>query len=371
MTISLPLYPGFSAGPREIASTPEVDALLKAGAPVAIGVSGGKDSCALAFALKAHIGGLEHSGPRLLIHSDLGRTEWKDSLPTCERLANATGMELVVVRRQAGDMLARWLTRWSNNVERYLNLSCVKLILPWSTPSMRFCTSELKVDVICGYLTRRFPGKTILSASGIRADESVQRRHAPIAKAQPKLLRISRGTTGLDWHPILGWCVEDVWAICREQGFALHEAYTRYGSSRVSCCFCILGSQRDLRAAAGCEDNQELYRLMVDLEIASTFAFQGGEWLGDVSPGLLAQEQRNLLPRAKSGALDREEAEARIPTHLLYTKGWPTCVPTWEEAQLLAEVRRDVATAVGLPLSFVDPAEIIARYQYLMAQKEN
>ena len=43
----------------------------------------------------------------------------------------------IVVRRAAGDMMDRWLKRWSNNLARYVNLNCVKLILPWSTPSMR------------------------------------------------------------------------------------------------------------------------------------------------------------------------------------------------------------------------------------------
>jgi hypothetical protein len=38
-------------------------------------------------------------------------------------------------------MLDRWEKRWQNNVSRYEDLSCVKVILPWSTPQMRFCTS--------------------------------------------------------------------------------------------------------------------------------------------------------------------------------------------------------------------------------------
>jgi 3'-phosphoadenosine 5'-phosphosulfate sulfotransferase (PAPS reductase)/FAD synthetase len=356
-----------------IASTPEVDGLLAAEAPVAIGVSGGKDSCAMAFALVEQLDGIGHAGPRILIHSDLGRTEWKDSLPTCERLAKATGVELVVVRRKAGDMLARWQGRWTNNVERYLTLSCVKLILPWSTPSMRFCTSELKMDVICAELVRRFGGRTILSASGIRADESANRAQAPVAKRQPKLCRASRKpvriTTGLDWHPILRWSVDDVWSLCRQRGFLMHEAYTRYGSSRVSCCFCILGNNGDLLAAAGCDDNHDLYRQMVALEAVSTFAFQGGEWLGDVAPHLLTAEILDGVRQAKEAGKRREAAEARIPKHLLYTKGWPTCVPAHEEAVLLASVRLAVATAVGLTPTFTDPDQIIARYEELMRMK--
>lgn len=55
-----------------VATTPEIDRLLNDGAPVAIGVSGGKDSSAVAFATVAHLDRIGHSGPRVLIHSDPG-----------------------------------------------------------------------------------------------------------------------------------------------------------------------------------------------------------------------------------------------------------------------------------------------------------
>lgn len=45
---------------------------LAVNAPVAIGVSGGKDSCALAFAVVEHLDTIGHAGPRLLVHADLG-----------------------------------------------------------------------------------------------------------------------------------------------------------------------------------------------------------------------------------------------------------------------------------------------------------
>ncbi|MEW6212844.1 MAG: phosphoadenosine phosphosulfate reductase family protein, partial [Acidobacteriota bacterium] len=362
-TQGVPLVGGFF-----LSVPPETEALLRAGSPVAIGVSGGKDSCAVAFATVDYLNSIDHSGPRLLIHSDLGRTEWRDSLPTCERLAHALDLEIVVVRRKSGDMLDRWQQRWRNNVARYAHLQCVKLILPWSTPAMRFCTSELKTAIICRYLVNRFPGQFIISASGIRREESPSRAKKPIVEVQAKLT--SKTTRGLDWRPIIEWKKSDVFAYLDEKGFELHEAYRVYGSSRVSCCFCILGSQSDLRAAAGCKDNHELYREMVALEIESTFAFQSSGWLGDVAPDLLAAETRELLAMAKERARRREEAESRIPQHMLYVKGWPVAVPTRNEAELLAEVRQSVASAVGLETKYTDPDSIIARYEELMALKE-
>jgi 3'-phosphoadenosine 5'-phosphosulfate sulfotransferase (PAPS reductase)/FAD synthetase len=352
-----------------MAVTPEVTQLLHEGAVVAIGVSGGKDSDAVVFATLEYLNGIGHAGPRVLIHSDLGRLEWRESLPMCQRLAEHVGLNLIVTRRTAGDLLDRWWQRWRNNVARYVALECVKLILPWSTPALRFCTSEMKTAVICRELVRQFPGQTILSVSGIRREESTGRAKAATSKEQPKLTSKTKQTAGLDWHPILDWKIPDVWESHREWGFEPHEAYTVYGSSRVSCCFCTMASRGDLVASAACPDNQATYRALVQLEATSTFSFQSGGWLGDIAPDLLSQEQRGALAQAKERAARREAAEAQIPSHLLYTKGWPTCRPTLSEAALLAEVRQDVAAAVGLQIGYATADTVLDRYAELMAQK--
>src|SRR6476646_5028183 len=109
-----------SIPPLEV--TPLITDLLQANAPVCIGVSGGKDSTATALATMAYLDQRGHQGPRLLIHSDLGRVEWRASLPMCQRLSQRLGIPLIVVRRQAGDLMDRWLTRWQHNVERYTRL---------------------------------------------------------------------------------------------------------------------------------------------------------------------------------------------------------------------------------------------------------
>lgn len=354
----------------QVSTHPEVESLLSQGAPVAIGISGGKDSTIAAFETVEHLDRIGHTGVRVLIHSDLGRVEWKDSLLTCERLAERLGLELIVVRREAGDMMDRWLVRWENNVRRYVNLECVKLILPWSTPSMRFCTSELKTAVICRELIKRFPGQTIMSVTGIRREESARRANAPVVAPQPKLASKKHKTSGIDWHPILDFKLEDVWLGHKRRAFPLHEAYTAFGSSRVSCAFCIMGSASDLKASASCPDNQDIYREMVELEARSTFAFQSG-WLGDVAPELLSAELREWIRGAKEKAAAREAEEARIPLHLLYQKGWPVYVPTWAEAEVMGDVRRKVGASLKLNVRYTDPASIIDRHQELMFLKDS
>jgi hypothetical protein len=169
----------------------------------------------------------------------------------------------------------------------------------------------------------------------------------------------------LYWNSILDWSTPEVFRYLERTPALLHEAYTRYGSSRVSCAFCIMGSMPDLAASAACDDNAEIYRRMVDLEIASTFAFQGSRWLGDVAPGLLSETQKTSLARAKQGAERRVNAESWIPRHLLFEDGRPSCLPTLSEAELLADIRREVSTAVGIDIGFTTADAIVTRYEEL------
>lgn len=350
-----------------IETTPLIVDLIAKKAPIAISVSGGKDSDVAAFETQAYLEATGHEGPVILIHSDLGRVEHKDSLPACERLASRLGLDLIVVRRKAGDLMDRWLTRWQKNVERYSLLQCVKVILPWSTASMRFCTSELKTTIICRHLVERYPKATILNVVGIRRQESTTRAQTSPCSPQPKLINATFQTQGYNWHPLLAWTQEEVLAYHAYRGFPLHEAYTTYGMSRVSCAYCILARQDDLVASALNPANHDIYREMVGLEIASSFSFQPERWLGDIASHLLSEDMLVGLKEAKRRAALREQVETRIPKHLLYTKGWPTLVPTYQEAVLLSEVRRSIADMMEFSLQYTEPDAIRDRYAELIA----
>ncbi len=344
----------------QIASAPEIDALLAAGAPVAIGVSGGKDSQAAALATVDHLDRIGHTGPRVLIHSDLGVVEWNESLPVCERLAARLGLELIVVRRGAGDLMDRWESRWASSIRRYANLETVTLVLPWSTPSMRFCTSELKTHVITAELRRRFGKQPFVNVTGIRRQESAARAKGTVAAPESS----GRFWT---WRPISDWSIEQVFARIAAGGLGPHEAYGQFGMSRVSCRFCIMSNAADLAAAAAVPESHPLYRRMVGLEIASSFGFQGARWLGDVAPHLLDAEQRAGLVEAKKRAAVRVSAEAQISRGMLYVKGWPTRMLTDAEAFLLAGVRKIVSTAIGFAADHLTVPAIHARYAELIA----
>jgi 3'-phosphoadenosine 5'-phosphosulfate sulfotransferase (PAPS reductase)/FAD synthetase len=357
----------------------QVQALIAADAPIAVGVSGGKDSCAAAIAVVEHLRAVGHKGPVVLVHADLGdadpalNVEWTDSLPTCERLAAFLGVELIITRRAAGGMMKRWIKRWQNNVKRYADLSCVKIILPWSTPSMRFCTSELKSAPIASKLVKLFPGQRIISACGIRREEgngkeNSPRTNAPTSKLNKRLCKKGSKTSGIDWNPIAAWSTADVFAFCAARGFQMHEGYA-LGMSRISCRYCIMQDQNDQRVSASVADNAPVFRTIVGLEIRSTFAFQGARWLGDIAPQLLDVATRAALVQAKTRAAKRIQIEKRIPKHLLYTKGWPTVMPTAEEAELLCQTRREVAELFGIKVSCTEPTKLLTRYADLMALK--
>jgi hypothetical protein len=108
---------------------------------------------------------------------------------------------------------------------------------------------------------------------------------------------------------------------------------------------------------------------MVELEIRSTYAFSQNRWLGDVAPHLLTQDARDRLAAAKAAAMVREAAEARLPKDLLYTSGWPTRMPTREEAELIAEVRQTVSAAVGIQTGVLDAQSVMDRYAELLVAK--
>lgn len=352
---------------KGVASEPEIDRLIVASAAVAIGVSGGKDSQAAALATFAYLDRLHHRGPRVLIHSDLGMVEWRESLPVCERLARHLSAELMVVRRPAGGLMERWEARWKSSRRRYANLETVTLVLPWSTPGMRFCTSELKTQVITPALRRRFKNLPIINVTGVRHDESRAR-----AKLGTANLDTEQSTKNPFWHwrPIIEWTADEVRAYVTASGVALHRAYTEFQTTRVSCSFCVMSSVADLKAAASNPDHLALYRRMVNLEIASTFAFQGNRWLGDVAPHLLTFEQRIALDDAKRRRKIRAAAENAIPEDLLYVRGWPTRLVTAPEARLLAGVRRTVSETVGIPSLYLDAQSVQARYAELLTARE-
>jgi 3'-phosphoadenosine 5'-phosphosulfate sulfotransferase (PAPS reductase)/FAD synthetase len=190
MTLMTTLDAPKASGLPPLAITAEIAAALAAGAWVAFNLSGGKDSSASLFACLLQLDALGHPRDRrLAIHADLGRAEWDATPAMVERIAALAGLPLIVVSRQAGDLIARWEQRFANGKARYEALSTYNLIGPWSSASLRFCTSEHKAHVIGPELARRLAGATIINVIGIRRSESSSRAAAPISKTDERFAK--------------------------------------------------------------------------------------------------------------------------------------------------------------------------------------
>ena len=59
------------------------------------------------------------------------------------------------------------------------------------------------------------------------------------------------------------------------------------------------------------------------------------------------------------------QLEARLPRHLLYVKGWPTIVPTREDAEMLASIRRRISALLGIDADYLTGPAVRDRYEEL------
>jgi 3'-phosphoadenosine 5'-phosphosulfate sulfotransferase (PAPS reductase)/FAD synthetase len=353
-----------------IALTPEIIGAIRAGAWIVFNLSGGKDSSAAMAAVNLFLDLVGHPRERrMAIHADLGRAEWATTPETVQRIAAEAGMPLTVVRRAAGDLVDRWIQRFESGKRRYAALETYNLIGPWSSASLRFCQSEMKAAVIGPAVARMHQGEQIISVLGLRRDESHNRASIPIAKADERYAKAGNrhGTTMMTWHPIADWTSSDVFHAHRMPGILLHEAYSTWGSSRLSCRYCIFASLQDLEASAAAPSNAEVYRELVGIEARSTFPFQPTRWLADVAPRLLSAGLRSDVARAKADQLERRRLEASMPPGLRYVKGWPPRLPTPAEAEDIAAARRPILARHSLPDRFPTAVSIMERFAELLA----
>lgn len=257
----------------------KIERALGRGAALAISISGGKDSQALLNLLVAAHRANRWPGKVFAIHADTGRTEWPQTLSHCDKITRAVGVDLVIVRRQKGDLLDRWR-------ERMVQLAGTGKPF-WSSSKNRYCTSDLKRDPIDRYL-RLF--RHIISAEGVRAEESHNR--AKLACSQRRTRIITGSRAAMTWRPIHRLTIDQVWEACgtssadlerrREMyrlglhaeamnGWPCHPAYVM-GNQRLSCRLCILASRNDL--INGIRHNPDHFNDLADLEEQSGCTFR-------------------------------------------------------------------------------------------------
>lgn len=265
---------------------------IDSGAAIYSSVSGGKDGQAMTRTLVQR--DIPIAG---MIHCDLGRSEWPQSLSMCKKQAVAYSLPLHILKRKDGLDLLGYMQRR------------MKLLQGtgkpfWPSSAARYCTSDLK-RAPCDAFFRSCGSNLIISAEGIRAQESPAR-----AKKEP--LSIRQGVTSkfykgmsveeaiatynpikrlvLNWYPIFNMSLSEVWATYGVDSEMLATAYSQYntnnfvpswwpfhqayamGNDRVSCVLCILGSLNDLKN--GAKQAPDLLHEMIDMETESGATFK-------------------------------------------------------------------------------------------------
>lgn len=348
----------FTNGFDQLAWSNDVRAAVAAGAPIAYSLSGGKDSVSISFAANAELDRLGHPRERrAAIHADLGRIEWKSTPATVEAAAARLGVPLIIVRNRSYDMLSKWERRFYLGCRRYEALETYHLTGPWSSAKNRFCTAEMKTQVILPELLRQWPGERIVSIVGIRREESVKRRLTPISKRESACWTRANGANIVTWHPGVDLLEEEVYAYIARHRLPMPESYG-LGSTRHGCAFCVLASENDLGVAARAPGNRGVYLHLVDNEASSTFSFQPTRWLGDVAPELLPASLAADLARGKALGAERLRLEAALPEGLRYVKGWPQRVPSIDEAAVILGVRTRIMAMHGLTSPYATAAQV-------------
>lgn len=363
----------FEAPPHlEARTNDDVLQAVADGAVFVFSISGGKDGLCAAHAANRMLDDLGH--PRHLryaIHADLGRTEWRETPEVVERQARFLGVPLIVVRRARGDLISMWKQRYSDGLPLYEKLHQVRLRGPWSSSSQKFCQAGQKRDQFVKQLARQFPGRTIVSVIGVRRDESHARAKRALTSWETKLARAD-GTRGLNWNAIVDWTTPQVFDYAERHGLPMHEAYSVWGSSRLSCALCVMSSRADVQASLRNEHNHALLHLIVGIETSTGFSFQQQAWAGDARPDLLDHRQAESLMRAKAYSQERRALEALVPSSLLDAPAgttWPHRMPEAEEAEAIAEARRLVSAWMERDLPYITKETVTNRFAEMAAPR--
>lgn len=347
--------------------TPEVEALLREGAWAVWSVSGGKDSSAAMASTIELLDAMGHPRHRrLALHADLGRSEWRSTHAHAQLVCDRLGVPLEVVRHRTHDMISRWCRRGDLGIVRYRDFDTIALFGPWSGSGLLFCRSELKAKILDD--RKAALDGPVVSIVGLRREESVKRRSTRTS-AFDRTLSDRLGMPAVTWNAIAGWTTEEVFAYHRHNDIPLHEAYG-LGSTRLSCAFCVLGSLNDLFVSSQAEQNQDLYRLQVDMEARYAFSFQPTRWLGDVAPELLDARLADDLARAKEKAFLRRSIETAIPDVMKFRKNEIPTLPDMATAARMAEVRRQVSELHGIGAGYLDARQVVDKMKVVIANAE-
>lgn len=221
----------------------QIQDLIKRNALFVVSHSGGKDSQAMMIKIRE----LVPHDQIMVIHADLSDVEFEGTKEHAQ--LSAGDFPFIVCK---------------NNNKTFFDMVRHRKAFP--SPKYRQCTSDLKRGPIEREIRRYLLANPqhnglVVSCMGMRAQESSSRAKATAFKFNKR--NSKAGREWYDWLPIHDMLIEEVFNTIKAAGEKPHWAYAA-GMSRLSCCFCIMGSKEDLTTAA--KLNPELYKKYVNLE---------------------------------------------------------------------------------------------------------
>ncbi len=201
--------------------------LAARGALFVLNHSGGKDSQAMTIGVRA----LVPAKQLLVIHAVLPEVTWQGDIG------------------HIWDTAGRIPLVFTRAVKTFFEMVDHRQM--WPSPDNRQCTSDLKRGPIEREIRRwikqhKLSG-LVVNCMGLRAEESPNRAKAETFKFNQRNSRAGR--EWYDWLPIHHLTTEEVFATIYGAGEKPHWVYAA-GMTRLSCCFCIMASKKDLCTAA-------------------------------------------------------------------------------------------------------------------------
>lgn len=228
--------------------SPEIQDLIDRGALFVVNHSGGKDSQAMMIKIVK----LVPKDQILVIHADLPGADWPGTWDHVKATCKGYETVQVVAVKTLFDMARK----------RGM----------WPSPKYRQCTSDLKrgpiEKAIRHHIKNNDLSGLVVNAMGIRAEESYTRAKAAEFKFNKR--NSKAGREWYDWLPIKDWKTTEVFSEIKLHGQVPHWAYDA-GMERLSCCFCIMASESDLRTAARLVP--DIYAEFVKVEREINFSF--------------------------------------------------------------------------------------------------
>lgn len=216
---------------------PNIAELVSSGALFVLNHSGGADSQGAFIKVAQQV----PAAQMLCVHAPLGEMEWPGAMELAREQAARWGVPFLLAEHYQGMSLLNKVV-----ARHEVRPGCA----PWPSDGQRWCTSDLKTGP-CQREVRRYAtahGFTmVVNCLGLRASESASR-----FKALPWVLnedQTNSRRTWYDWLPVHHLFKAEIFALIAAAGEQPHYAYA-LGNERLSCLFCIYGSENDLRNAA-------------------------------------------------------------------------------------------------------------------------